>query len=342
MTSIMAALRKAAGIAIGAARPLAYPNAPERPCHLHRLAVSHTGDVFPCCLVYSSAYHRIGNIRDVDLAQKIEKYDRRCSCSGAKLRAKRPGDPVGDDRFLNLELSLQCQAECAMCCVDAPGWSGTYDLYPQLTALIREQDPEGIVMQGGEVLVQKRSMDWIRSVREEFPQKKLHLVTNGCAPASLAPEVARLFQRVVISFVGIQPETYRAVMGLDVTRTLSFVQALIAEQTTEVTMKFLATPLNVHEAALFLRTALEMKPALILFSDSGFHQYVRLKTRDGFWEKIASRAGTAFQQQLCASSAALKVAGIRVHVEPSAGKVLGVDSAFLHEKNLTDVVATLW
>ena len=194
MTSIMAALRKAAGIAIGAARPLAYPNAPERPCHLHRLAVSHTGDVFPCCLVYSSAYHRIGNISDVDLAQKIDKYDRRCSCSGAKLRAKRPGDPVGDDRFLNLELSLQCQAECAMCCVDAPGWSGTYDLYPQLTALIREQDPEGIVMQGGEVLVQKRSMDWIRSVREEFPQKKLHLVTNGCAPASLAPEVARLFQ----------------------------------------------------------------------------------------------------------------------------------------------------
>ena len=58
----------------------------------------------------------------------------------------------------------------------------------------------------------------------------------------------------------------RAVGALDSRGLLSFVQALIAEQTTEVAMKFLATPLNLHEAALFLRTALEMRPALITVS----------------------------------------------------------------------------
>ena len=68
---------------------------------------------------------------------------------------------------------------CVMCCVNAPDWRGQYDYYSQLEELIKQTQPEEILVQGGEVLIQKQSIEWLTQVKQDFPDIKISLVTNG-------------------------------------------------------------------------------------------------------------------------------------------------------------------
>jgi MoaA/NifB/PqqE/SkfB family radical SAM enzyme len=309
---------------------------PARACHVYRLAIDTNGDVYPCCNVYRSPYHRIGNLADPDLAAKIEDFDRLCCCGPVKLRPKSEVDPTGDERVLNLELSLACQAVCAMCCVDAPGSAGKYERYDALTNLIREWAPGRIVVQGGEVLIQKRSMEWVRQVRRDFPGLKIELVTNGNVPASMAEEVAQVFDGIVISFVGIQLETYRAIMGLELKKTIAFAAALV-ERGRPPALKFLITPINVHEVGLFIRTAAALKPRRIVIAESGIAQYVVANTFDDFWAKIVDRASKSTREALVAEREALESSGATVRFDGTAG-LLGIEPGFLESAQLGRVV----
>ena len=315
---------------------------PARACHLYRLAVDSKGDVYPCCMVYRSAYHKIGNIRDPDLAQAIDSYERTCSCDVVKLRKKNNEDPTGDERILNLELSLVCQAECAMCCVGAPDWAGKYDRYAELTQLIRSQKPDSIVMQGGEVLIQPRSLDWAREIKSEFPRTKLRVVTNGNLEATMAPTLSGLFDSFVISFVGFQPETYRTIMGLDLGKTLAFAKALIEQRASEVTLKFLITPLGIHEVAQFIGEALQLQPNNILVAESGTRAYIVADTPDRFWGKIVDRSSRAVKRALCSAKDSLDRHDVKVHFETAAASLLDVHDAFLRSNGLETRVFTHW
>ncbi len=306
---------------------------PARACHLYRLAVDSEGDVYPCCIVYRSAYHRIGNIRDPDLPEAIDQYERTCSCD-VKLRRRNHEDPTGEERILNLELSLVCQAECAMCCVGAPDWTGTYDRYPDLTQLIRSQKPDSIVLQGGEVLIQPRSLDWARQLRREFPHTKLRVVTNGNLDTAMAADLGDLFDSFVISFVGFQPETYRAIMGLDIEKTLAFARELIGQHKSEVTLKFLITALNLHEVAHFVREALDLRPNKLLIAESGTPGYVVADTPDRFWSKIVDRSSRSVQRALCSAKATLDRYDMKVYFETAAANLLDLDEAFLQSNGL--------
>ena len=313
---------------------------PERACHLYFLAVDTDGDVYPCCKVYRSAYHRIGNVSDPGLARSIESYERTCSCDIAKLRKKNASDPNGDERVLNLELSLTCQATCAMCSVQAPDFTGKYDKYTHLTDLVRSQKPDVIQVQGGEVLIQKRSLAWVQEIKSEFPRMRLQVVTNGNVDAAMVPSLCEIFDGFVISFVGFQEETYRAIMGLDLTKTLAFTQALTAQANRRVSLKFLMTALNVHEVALFLRSAAQLRPAKILIAESGIPNYIVAGTHDHFWTKIFSRSSDAVRKTLCALREALQEADTTVLFEAPAAQLLDLDDAFVLSNGLAGRVHT--
>jgi len=315
----------------------ATPDLPLRACHLYRLAVDSEGDVYPCCIVYRSSYHRIGNLRDPSLTDAIEHYDRNCSCD-VRLRKKSAQDPTGEERVLNLELSLVCQAKCAMCCVGAPDSKGRYDRYADLTRLLHSQNPDSIVVQGGEVLIQPRSLAWIRQIKQELPHIKLRVVTNGNVDTTMVPALADLFDAYVISFVGFQPETYRAIMGLDIDKTLAFTRALIQARTAEVTLKFLITALSVHEVAPFLAAALPLHPHKLLVAESGMASYVVADTPDRYWRKIVDRSGRAVRALLSSAKTALSEQSTRVYFESAAARLLDLDDAFVTANGLATQV----
>lgn len=307
--------------------------APKRICHFHELFVRSNGDVFPCCQTWERQSMRIGHVGDADIAEKISRFSGFCSCD--RFRLKRGGR--GDERkysLLNIELSLLCQGQCAMCGVNSPGWQGEYDLYRQLDALVDVTQPAEILVQGGEVLVQKRSVEWLKALKSRHPSLKISLVTNGCVPEETADAVDGLFSRVTVSFVGFQRETYRRIMGLDIDRTFVFVDRLLRMKETKVYLKYLVTPINVHETPLFLQWAIEQAPARIAVSDATMQSYIR-HTPDDYWRKIFDRTGADARRVLVDNLAAIKEGNIILSLDQMSRTLLGIGEEFIRKNDLS-------
>lgn len=264
----------------------------ERACHYHELFVRSSGDVYPCCLVWHSAHLRIGHISDPDLLQKIKSFHGRCSCERYKLV---PG--IGRNEsydLLNIELSYKCQAQCAMCCVDAPSFRGTYDKgnFDLLDGLISALRPRRILVQGGEILAQPDSMGWLTRLRQSMPSLAIEMVTNGNSVRQVG-YVTNTFNRITVSFVGFQPATYRIIMGMDVEMTKRFCVDVIASGRTRVYLKYLITANNMHELPMFLEWAIGLAPEIIYFTDAGTKHYINENTNDQYWAKMISRTRQA-------------------------------------------------
>lgn len=271
------------------------PATPLTPCHLDGLFVKHDGLVYPCCMlgggdgqVADHADTIIGHVADPDLPRLLEEFTTQCRCQARRFRPARPGDKHGR---LNLELSLRCQGRCAMCCVFAPEYTDSYELYPHLDRLIDSFAPADILFQGGEVLVQRESLDWIAALRRRLPDTPFLLATNGCVGTDMVPEAEALFDAVHISIVGFQPETYRAIMGLELTRTKAFAQALCRGGKTRVQLKYMAAPNNFHEIPLFLDWAVGTGAQNLAVETITVGQYIVLDTFDDYWRKIFRRTG---------------------------------------------------
>ena len=268
-------------------------NLPQRPCHLHQLFINNAGDVLPCCIVYTQRKMIIGNIRDPDLDTKLQNFNAHCSCERYRLRKATRDESVKIDN-INIELDFACQAQCVMCCVDAPKlkqkyWQ--YDLYEDLSKLISAMAPKSLTVQGGEVLIQKKSMDWLRKIKQEHNDICIHLITNGNVTTDLIPTVTGTFEGLTISFVGFQHHTYRTIMGLDLDKTRNFVAALSADKRLNLTLKFLVTPINLHEMSLFLSWALSVNPNHITFSDAGNESFINMRNYNNYWSEIVNRTG---------------------------------------------------
>jgi len=139
--------------------------------------------------------------------------------------------------------------------------------------------------------VQRESLDWIATLRRRLPDTPLLLATNGSVGLDMLPEVEALFDAVHFSIVGFQPETYRAIMGLDIERTKALAEALCRGGKTRVQLKFMATPNNIHEIPLFLTWALATGAKNIAVETINIGQYILLDTFDDYWRKIFRRTG---------------------------------------------------
>ena len=268
-----------------------------RPCHYHQLFIKTTGEVFPCCLVHSRPEMVIGHISDDNLVEKMKRFNAKCRCSQFAFRKANP-EEILDVRSLNLELSLACQATCIMCCVDAPSFKGTYDAYNDLEKIICHLTPAEILVQGGEVLVQKRSIDFLFRLKEKFPSIDISLVTNGCVDLDMVDIVTDLFSRITISFVGFQTETYRKIMGLNLAKTILFAEEIKRRGNIILFLKYLTTPINFHEAALFMHWGLSLAPERIEFSDANTPEHINRRTNNKYWDKLMVRTSKDVKDEI--------------------------------------------
>jgi uncharacterized radical SAM superfamily Fe-S cluster-containing enzyme len=213
------------------------------PCHYSGLFIRSDGVLFPCCDVRDVDALRIAHIDDAALFEKIKSYDKVCSCDHYKLRVGYENE-VPKYRLLNIEVSLVCQAICAMCCVNAPDSRGKYDYYDSVMKFVKEIKPEIVLLQGGEVLIQEKTYRWVDQLKDECTEVKVYAVTNGNISCDKIENVEKGYERLYVSFVGFQPETYRAIMGLSLDKTISFVELLIERGKVQVYLKYLAACRN--------------------------------------------------------------------------------------------------
>jgi pyruvate-formate lyase-activating enzyme len=308
-----------------------------RPCHLHELFVTSGGYVYPCCLTWNRPDLKIGHLGDEGLMEKIGAFNGTCSCGTFVLRG---GDlSEAKDYKLNMEFSLDCNGRCAMCCVDAPSGGGEYRYYKELSLLAGSLPSIGhVVVQGGEVLIQKKSMRWIADFRNERPSIPVAIITNGNVPVSIIPEVESLFCNVLVSMYGFQDETYRRITGMDLERTVEFASELVRRKKTTVHLKYLVTPLNLHEVNLFFSWAAELGPETISIVDSWSEQYIRRDTRDGYWNTIIDRTADALKREIASHSDVLKTNGTVVLLDALCRSLFGIDGVFVASSGLDKII----
>lgn len=314
----------------------------ERPCHLYELFVTERGDVYPCCLSRRDPKLRIGRVTDQTITGKISTFEpRSCTCSQYSLRSAEPSDQKAY-AFLNLEMSLACQGSCAMCCVDAPNYKGPQDVghLLELEHLIEWASPSGeILMQGGEILIQPRTMEWLEGLKSSKPHLKLALVTNGNVPVKMVERVEKIFSRVTVSFVGVQRETYKKIMGMEVEKSMEFAETLVGRKHLPVYLKYLITPSNVHESNLFFRWAIPLAPEMIQLVDSGIDSYIRFDTHDQYWTKILARTGRTLRDELTFHSEQLAASLVtKILIDNISLQRFEITDSFLTGIGLRDVV----
>lgn len=307
------------------------------PCHLRSLFVQHDGWLVPCCNVRSWQRYYIGHITDADIASRLAAFEESCRCPGKILRRKTDAEPLRVE-MLNIEFSLQCQASCAMCCVDAPSWKGRYDYYDALEALTALVQPSSLLVQGGEVLAQPRTMAWLKTMKAARPDLHIDIVSNANVGLDAVAEVEAIFSAMSVSVVGFQPETYKRIMGMDIHRMQAFVAALRRGNRVPLNLKYLATPLNVHEIVLFLDWAVQVAPRSVSLCDALLLEYVNMETKDQFWRKILGRTATALRRRLVHHADAMARAGLVVHMEPSIKSMFQITPEFLREQGLDAIV----
>jgi Radical SAM superfamily len=332
-------LKKKAAVELDRRRKEEYlaSSAPKEACHLKGLFVRHDGIAFPCCRVGYVEDFAIGHIEDPMFFELLQQYQRYCVCGGRRLRKALTGEK-SDFAVLNIEVSLACQGKCAMCCVEAPDWQGKYDLYQALSILVEKLAPREIYVQGGEVLIQRKSLDWLAGIREKHCDIKIILITNGNVEPEMLDEVERLFARVMISFPGFQEATYRSITSMDVRRTIAFAEALFERGKVPVYPKYLITPLNVHETSLFLDWALRFSPEQIDIAESDVYQYIRLDTLHAYWSRIIARAAKDVQSLLIDNANRLQQGNTRISCDSRSMSLLGLDKEFLRNNGLQEQV----
>lgn len=146
-----------------------------------------------------------------------------------------------------------------MLCVELKHQNGTFNYYEQLTKIIETLKPKYISVQGEERLIQKMAIELLIEIKKMYPNIELELVTNGNADESMVETVRRLFDKVTISIVGFQSETYRKIMMIDINKTMRVAEELLNNNNhIYICLKYLVSPLNAHESNLFLNWAIRI------------------------------------------------------------------------------------
>lgn len=319
-----------------------YKNNPLRPCHISELFINHEGDIYPCCLVWGRKDMKIGNLNDNNIINKIEYFDGVCSCERFRLRKAFPTE-IKKFEVFNIEFSSVCQANCAMCCQKSYANTDRYDSqnFEQLAKLIDILQPSRLSVQGGEILVQKKTIQWLEKMKEKYFDVKISLITNGNVGLDMIQKVEYLFQKgVLFSFVGFQPETYFRIMDIKIEKTIQFIEELVKRKKVEnIWLKYLTTPINFHEANLFLKWAIEISPAVCIFQESNINNYINFKTFDNYWNTIIERTSNEIKKTIIANKTKIESNNLKIQFDLGCLKLFQIDNKFIDENNLNDIVS---
>lgn len=310
-------------------------NKTDRVCHYNKLFIENNGDIYPCCI--RMRHTKIGNVVDENICETIEKHSVGCECALFKSHAPTEKDEI-NIRILNIELSLLCQAKCLMCFADAPSWRGTYNLYDKIENIIDTYRPETIIVQGGEVLIQKESIEWVKKIKRKYPNVIFQMVTNLNVDFSNAEMIEELFETITVSFVGFQPETYKAIMGLDINNSKKLAEYLIPRGKTKVRLKFLDTPSTLHESHLFLDWAISQKPAKIYMHSADVPSYINQNAPFQYWEKLFDVTGKKIRTILSTNKDFLSQKENYISFNSINLRYFGITPEFLEDNSLSSCV----
>lgn len=321
-----------------------FPDFRKRVCHYDELFISHKGEVFPCCQVWMCPGAKIGHIDDHDICERIKNFYYDCSCQRFRLIKASPEDRIKISS-INIEFSLRCQGKCTLCSVNAPEWEGEYDYYDSLTKIMKLFNPDKLWVQGGEVLIQRKSLEWLESQKKLKPGIIIGIVTNGNVSTDMVNRIEGLFSTVYVSILGFQKETYERTMGMDFKKMTDLVEELARRKKVSLILKYLITPINIHEANVFLDWAINLCPSTVLFIDAKTSSYINSNTNDKFWMKICDRTGQKIKKTLIERKNRLLENEVVVRFSVDSTKILGIESdweEFRVENGLQDKVLIDW
>lgn len=248
------------------------PVLPESVCHYETIFIRDDGSILPCCNTWPEDRLIIGNIRDDDIIGKLRDFDQQCDICG-KCRLKKAGNQdVINFRHVIVETSKFCNVNCAMCGHFSPYHTrtGSYnkeDLAYYYDRFLDLCPPKILSVLGGETLAQKHGLKWFTGVKKRYSETFVELVTSGNVKPHIADVIEGCFDSILISFYGFQPETYRKVTNVPIDRVFEFSDRLVKQAREKVHLKYLTTPINFHESAIFLDWALKMEPAWVVNHD---------------------------------------------------------------------------
>ncbi len=139
-------------------------------------------------------------------------------------------------RYLRLSVTDRCNFHCSYCRCNSDDTFLTHDdclRYEEMLTIIEASLALGIEkvrLTGGEPFTRKGFMDFVESIRQQYPQVDLRITTNG---ALLRPHIARLkelgIKAINISLDTFQKSTFIQITGRDyLTEILENIHALLA------------------------------------------------------------------------------------------------------------------
>lgn len=303
-------------------------------CHYIRPFLDRNGNCFPCCFKNSEDDFIIGNISDIDIAEKFEKFDIKCECGFGKFRKKQ-----NNEHFtrIHIQTSLQCHGKCAVCYVGAPTRKETVEVdYDAAFNFLSQTKIKQIFLEGGEVPIQNNAMAFAQKIREEINPELLHLLTNGCYNEKTTEKIISIFSNVTISYMGFDKSTYKAETGLDIEITKKF-SRIINDRGIATGLRYIITPLSLKECGEFLKFAINFKKPHITIADCDITNYININSGFNYWNQIVRRSVIDFRESLLTSRNIIEENDCTVIIEPRTAALLQIDQKLLDRFGLKRV-----
>jgi len=263
-------------------------NAKELPCHFYSLFVDVDGTISPCC---NSSSRPIGHISQIDLLELGRYLPTACHCSSSPLGhlsyegpiAIRAASKEEEPRVgvLHVVSTLNCQAGCAHC-VQALERE-TRARYPFLAEnvlnLVDEihTSLERVFIQGGEIGIDRNSISLLRRIKEQYPHVITRVISNGCLGEADVEWFTACVDEAYFSFVGFSEGSYWVGSKLNLKKTVDFVEKVVGSgRVRKVVLKYLITPINLHETLEFLEWCERVAPdgAVLISAVDYFDRYI--------------------------------------------------------------------
>ena len=257
------------------------------PCHLNSLFVGHDGTVLPCCN-YSG--RPIGLLSDFKTADLWGYQPASCCCKSGMLGHLGYEGPIAiraasnDDEVrigtLHVVSTLKCQARCAHCIEarERDTWRENPSLAKNVLKLVDEIHPslKRFFIQGGEIGIDCNSVHLLKKIKERYPQVTTRVISNGCLDDVDVGWFTACVDEAYFSLVGFSEACYRITNNLNFNRTLGFIEQVLASHKVKVVLKYLITPINIHETPEFLKWCFRVdSDANILISAvESFEKYI--------------------------------------------------------------------